>query len=73
MSKQILLITVGNDSWEPTQAELDHYLGMFTQATIDPEGSIIVTRSGVTAKVIDSDSYNDITVVSANIDTAIDS
>lgn len=54
MSKrEILLITAGiEDSWDPTDAELQALASMFMQACEDPEGAVVAVRHGVTVERI---------------------
>lgn len=52
-TRAILHITAGLDNiWEPTSEELESIASMFIQADEDPNGSVIVTRTGVTANEV---------------------
>lgn len=51
---KLLHITVGiPDQWEPTPEDLDAVAGMFMQSGKDPEGTVIVTRTGITCDAVE--------------------
>jgi hypothetical protein len=42
-----VLVTAGDDTWEPTVEELSALANLFQQSDLDPMGALIVTRSSV--------------------------
>lgn len=42
-----VLVTAGDDSWEPTVEELSALANLFQQSDLDPMGALIVTRNSV--------------------------
>ncbi len=51
--RAILHITAGiEDLWEPTPEEMDSIAALFMQADEDPQGAIVVTRTGVESQEI---------------------
>jgi hypothetical protein len=48
MSKRMMLhITAGHDNWTPTAEELEDLMHVFQMATVDPNGSVVVTSNMV--------------------------
>ena len=45
--RAILHVTMGDQDWEPTAADLDYIGDLFTKADSDPLGAVIATRTGV--------------------------
>lgn len=53
VSGHILHVKAGiRNVWDPTDEEMDTLAALFLQALEDPKGGIVVTREGVTAKVL---------------------
>lgn len=66
---QILLVTAGSDTWEPTQEELKTINGMFVEALMEAKeghSTVLTARNGVTAKIIDSSEVDGVKVVTAH-------
>lgn len=60
----VLAIEVGDDDWEPTEAEMKELVDLFKQADLDPLGSFIALRRGIRLKEIDGSPLLDKIVVS---------
>jgi len=50
--RAILMLTVGDDDWEPTQADLQGITDIFQNANADPLGAIVALRQGVNAEEV---------------------
>jgi hypothetical protein len=45
--RRIFHIVAGDDNWTPTMDELNQIKEMFMDATLDPEGALIVSRNAI--------------------------
>ena len=48
----ILVVSAGNEGWEPTADELVEIQSLFTTALNDPKGAIVTVREGIKAEFI---------------------
>lgn len=53
--KKILHIVVGDANWSPSAEELREIADLFSSALQDPLGSIVVTRPGISASIVDAE------------------
>lgn len=67
--RDILHIVVeDSDNWKPTTADMEVISELFQTAVQDEKGSIIVTRTGITAKIISVEEGVEVKVTRASID-----
>lgn len=67
-TRSILHITAGSDTWQPTIEVMNTLVEMFQAAILSPDGAVVVTRTGVTAKVLDVQKGTTVELVYAHVD-----
>lgn len=66
--RQMIHVTVGEPDWEPSVEDLNALTEVFSAASIDPEGSVVVTRTGVSVKVVDLQEGDQLVVARLHVD-----